>query len=194
MEHGVHFFDMAAHLAGAPGTAAYSEAWRRPGSGQVDRVLAAVHFGAVPATFYHAFDKPGRGERTEFRLACDRGYIRVLGWMPTELAVEALTDGAGTAALDALAAQATVLYDELINDAPAPVRGRGVTYEAAQHRRLRLAVPAGKSAVYQACVRAGIADFTRAVRDPDYTPAVTLADATASLALALACRDGAVLR
>ena len=47
-----------------------------------DRVLATVEYenGAL-ASFYHAFDKPSRLEQTTARLAFDRGYVEVDGWL-----------------------------------------------------------------------------------------------------------------
>lgn len=208
VEHGVHFFDIAAQLAGATGEYEYSQSWLRPVHGFQDRVLTVARYGAVPATFYHAFDKPGRIERTDFRLAYDLGYITVKGWMPTELEVEAVLDEAGTQQLQAItggglgdmgagrtAVTRTALeVVEPYAGAARETRGRGIERTVANRVRLRLDCPEGKQAIYARTVQAGIADFARGLRDPGYVPEVTLAQAISSLSLALTATEEAAVR
>jgi len=206
VEHGVHFFDIAAHLAGVRGEIQYSQAWRRIPEGPVDRVVAVARFGDVPATFYHAFDKPGRIERTTFRLAHDVGYIDVLGWMPVALEAEAILDEAGLSALTALVSGGILEMGagrtapiraalDLVQGYPGQerrTRGRWADREVSHRVRLTVECPEGKMAVYARTIQAGVADFARGVRDPSYRPEVTLADAAASLGLAVAAAGGAV--
>src|SRR5690606_14636556 len=50
VEHGVHFFDAFAWVAGAPGDVAASQAFARP-DGAVDRVAALARYGEAAAHF-----------------------------------------------------------------------------------------------------------------------------------------------
>lgn len=208
VEHGVHFFDMAEQLAGAAGEHEYSQAWVRQPHGFIDRVVAVARYGAVPATFYHAFDKPGRIERTEFRLAYDVGYITVQGWMPVALEVEVVLDEAGAATLAYLAARTeqamgagrtaelrTALdVAELYEGPLRQTRGRETERDVSQRVRLRVECPEGKQAIYTRTIQAGVADFARGLREPGYQPEVTLDQAISSLRLALAATAGAERR
>jgi predicted dehydrogenase len=208
VEHGVHFFDMAAQLTGATGEHEYSQAWVRQPHGFVDRVLTVVRYGHVPATFYHAFDKPGPIERTEFRLSYDMGYINVQGWMPVALEVEVLLDEAGAARLEHLAARteqgmgagrtADLRIDldvaKLDKEWLGRSGGRAPDRAVTQRVRLRVECPEGKQAIYARTIQAGVADFARGLREPGYQPEVTLDQAISSLRLALVATAGAELR
>ncbi|MDI3316263.1 MAG: Gfo/Idh/MocA family oxidoreductase [Bacillota bacterium] len=208
VEHGVHFFDIAAYLSGAEGEWESSQAWVRPRRRLVDRVVALVRFGDVPATFYHGFDKPRRIERAEFRLAYDVGYVTVKGWMPSALELEALVDEtglsrlqevAGRMALDCGAGRSAPVRVEL--DLAEPYQGGeqrilGRELERRVTHRVRLAVESidGKETTYARAIEAAVADFARAVREPEHTPEVTLEQALSSLRLALAASRGAAIR
>jgi predicted dehydrogenase len=207
VEHGVHFFDIAAQLAGAPGTYEYSQSWLRPVHGFQDRVLTVARYGDVPATFYHAFDKPGRIERTEFRLAYDLGYMTVKGWMPVELEIDAMLSEAGADRLNAAIAGEVAdmgagrtaairsSVETLDSYAGAVLtRGRGIEHRVDRRVRLRVDCPEGKQAIYARTIQAGVADFARALRDPSYAPEVTLEQAVSSLALALVATEEAETR
>ncbi|HEY8346695.1 MAG TPA: Gfo/Idh/MocA family oxidoreductase [Symbiobacteriaceae bacterium] len=199
VEHGVHFFDIASQLAGAPGVLVYSEAWRRPSHSFADRVLAVTRYGDVPGTFYHAFDKPRRVERTQFRLVFDMGYVLVLGWMPVDLQVEAYVDEEGLEYLQQTAkagylpvgagltapVRATLEVVETYQGADAEMMGRGLKRRATHFVRLHLNCPEGKPAIYARAIQAGMLDFIRSIQEPDYTPEVTLQDAIRSVSLAL---------
>lgn len=208
VEHGVHFFDIAAQLAGRTGEYEWSSVTVRPGYDLVDRVLTTARFGDVPATFYHAFDKPGRIERTEFRLAYDIGYITVKGWMPVELEVEAILDEVGVAQLQAVSSRQTLSMGagrstpikatvELVEPYLGEARktsGRFTKREVSHRVKLTLSCPEGKQAVYARTIQAGVADFARSIQDPTYKPEVTLEQGIASLKLAINATAGAVRR
>ncbi len=208
VEHGVHFFDIAARLSGRSGEYEYSQAWYRQPHGFIDRVLAVTRFGDVPATFYHAFDKPGRIERTRFRLAYDVGYIDVLGWMPVELEVEAILDEAGLASLTSLvsggaldmgagrSAPSRVVFElaDAYLGGQRRTRGREMNREVSHRVKLRVECPEGKQAIYARTIQAGMADFARGIRQPGYQPEVVLEEAVRSLEVALAATEGAVRR
>lgn len=208
VEHGVHFFDMAARLAGTYGECEYCQAWLRQPHGFIDRVMAVTRFGDVPATFYHAFDKPGRIERTTFRLAYDLGYIDVLGWMPVEVEVHAVLDEAGLAQLNGMVAggslemgagriaaiTADINLVEPYLGAARQTRGRETNREVSHRVKLRVECPEGKQAIYTRTIQAGAADFARGLREPGYRPEVNLVQAMRSLDLAISAVEGAVRR
>lgn len=203
VEHGVHFFDIAAQLAGAEGALGYCEAWTRPPHGFTDRVLAVTRYGDVPSTFYHAFDKPSRVERTEFRLSYDLGYVTVQGWMPVALLVDAFVDADGLSYLQETAAAGRLPVGAGLNapicasldvvedyqGAGGVMKGRGRDRQVTHHVRLRLTCPEGKQATYVRAIQAGMLDFARSIREADHNPEVTLAQAISSLSLALDAVD-----
>jgi len=208
VEHGVHFFDIAAELAGAEGQMEYCEAWVRPPYGFTDRVLAVTRFGDVPAVFYHAFDKPDRVERTAFRLAYDLGYVTVEGWMPTAVQVEAYVDDEGLSRLEEVlhagelpmgagySAPVQVSLDvvESYRGAGGAMKGRGVDRKVTHFVRLHISCPEGKQAIYARTVQAGMADFARSIREAGYAAEVTLEQAARSVGLALDAVDRTILR
>lgn len=205
VEHGVHFFDMAARLAGTYGQCEYSQLWQRQPHGLIDRVMAVTRFGDVPATFYHAFDKPGRIERTTFRLAYDLGYIDVLGWMPVELEVHAILDEVGIAQLNEMVGSgslemgagrtasiaAAINLVEPYQGAARQTRGRETTRDVSHRVKLRVECSEGKQPIYTRTIQAGVADFARGLREPGYRPEVNLEQAMRSLDLAIAAVEGA---
>lgn len=208
VEHGVHFFDIAAQLAGNEGRMEYCEAWVRQPHGFTDRVLAVTRFGDVPAVFYHAFDKPDRVERTAFRLAYDLGYITVQGWMPTELRVEAYVDDEGLSRLQQVLhlgelpmgagftapVRASLKAVESYQGTGSAMKGRGLDRRVTHFVRLHLSCPEGKQAIYARAVQAGMVDFARSVREAGYASEVTLKQAAQSVGLALDAVDSTILR
>ena len=103
VEHGVHFFDLAANLIGSPVEAIQAMAGTSA-DGRTDTVCATAryHSGAT-ASFYHSFTHSRRGERQSLRLDLGNGECRLDGWIPLEMQLEAWTDRAGMEALRAAA-------------------------------------------------------------------------------------------
>jgi predicted dehydrogenase len=163
IEHGVHFFDAFAWVAGTEGEIASSAAYRR--DGVIDRVEALAHYGSAAAHFYHAFDQSGQTEQTTVTLAFERGYVTLREWVPTS--IEILT----TQPLDAL-------QTYLPGEVESRVQADGRTFA-------RAFAPEGKAAVYRACIQDGLRDLAQAVRDPNHALAVTGREGLASLRLAV---------
>ena len=186
VEHGVHFFDIAGAIFGAP-QLLWAGMSRRE-NGEADRWLCALRYRErMFATFYHAFDKPSAVEHTRAVLECEQGTLALDGWFPTHLTVEGLLaptaidrarDLLPTAEVAPLPEPQSVLADG---------RRREVTH------RIRAMVSSGdKEQAYAAAVGEAMRDFAAWVRDDGHTPRVTGADGRAALATALAATGMAV--
>jgi predicted dehydrogenase len=197
VEHGVHFFDAAAWLLGTQPERVNALEATRP-DGRVDTVLAtARHPGGATASYTHSFDRPERAESQWTTL--DWGQVadgRLYGWIPVELELDIRTDGAGLAAVQALA---TDQRAALAVAGYRPSGGERITLELSSRAqagrwdlRLRatLGGQAARSRVYRESVRAGLADLVSSVA-AGTTPAVPVADAWTSLAAALAAQEAA---
>ncbi len=169
IEHGVHFFDAFAWVAGADGAINSSSGYARAG-GVIDRVEALAHYGEAAAHFYHAFDQSGLTEQTTVILTFEHGYVTLREWVPTS--IEILTT-----------VPTEVLQPYLPGKVETHLRPDGRTFAFAS-------APEGKSAVYRASIQAGLRDLAQAVRQPEHTLAVTGAEGLASLRLAVAATQG----
>jgi len=169
VEHGVHFFDVAAWLLGS----------------QPERVQAL---------------EAARPDRAESQwTTLDWGELasgRLYGWIPVELELDIRTDGAGLAAVQALASDQQAA---LAVPGYRPSGAERITLELASrgqpgrwdlHLRATLGGQAAKPRVYRESVRAGLADLLTAITTGGH-PAVTPADAWTSLATALATQESA---
>jgi predicted dehydrogenase len=197
VEHGVHFFDACAWLLGSQPERVQALEAARP-DGRVDTLLAsASHPGGATASYAHRFARPDRAESVWTTL--DWGEAadgRLYGWIPVELELDARTDGAGLAAVQALT---TDQQAALAVPGYRPSGAERITLELTSRAqpgrwdlRLRatLGGQAAKPRVYRESVRAGLADLLAAVAGGTQ-PAVTPVDAWTSLATALAAQDAA---
>jgi predicted dehydrogenase len=197
VEHGVHFFDVAAWLLGSQPERVQALEAARP-DGRVDTVLASAgHPGGATASYVHSFARPDRAESQWTTL--DWGELasgRLYGWIPVELELDIRTDGAGLAAVQALT---TDQRAALAVPGYRPSGAERITLELASRGQpgrwdLRLRATLGgqvaKPRVYRESVRAGLADLLAAITTGGH-PAVTPADAWTSLATALATQESA---
>jgi predicted dehydrogenase len=165
IEHGVHFFDAFAWVAGGEGAILSSAAYRRA-NGVIDRVEALARYGETAAHFYHAFDQSGLTEQTTVILTFERGYVTLREWVPTSL--EILT---------------TVEPDALRPYLP----GKVETHTRHDGRTFAYAyAPEGKSNVYRTCIQDGLRDLVAAVNEPEHALSVTGREGLDSLRMAVA--------
>lgn len=164
IEHGVHFFDAFAWVAGTPGQIAASQSYTRA-DGATDRVEALGRFGETAAHFYHAFDKSGQTEQTTVNLTFERGYLTLREWVPTS--IELLT---------------TVEPETLRPYLPGKL---SKLEQVGSLYRVYAFAPEGKSAVYRASIQAGMRDLAQAVHNPAHSLAVTGQDGLDSLRMAV---------
>lgn len=165
VEHGVHFFDAFAWVSGYAGEITGVQSFARA-DGAVDRVECLARFGAAAAHFYHGFTHSARTEQTTVRLTFEQGYVTLREWVPTS--IEIVTP---------------LSFDLLIDYLP----GEAEPVETTPTGTFRLIsrAPEGKSAVYRACIQAGMSDLARAVREPEHSLSVTGQEALNSLRLAV---------
>ncbi|MBK8023084.1 MAG: Gfo/Idh/MocA family oxidoreductase [Chloroflexi bacterium] len=165
VEHGVHFFDAFAWVAGADGTITAAQAFVN-GAGQEDRVEALARYGSAAAHFYHGFTHDGMSEQTTIRLAFERGDVTLWEWVPTLMEVDSVRPG---------------LIDTVRSFLPGSVR---VEEAPGGLMRLNARLTEGKSAVYRRCIQEGIRDLAGAVRNPGVPLRVTAEHGLASLRMA----------
>lgn len=189
IEHGVHFFDIYGYLIGAPPVEVRSLLTTRPGTDQQDKVLADVYYanGAL-ASYYHAFDKPSRLERTTAVLGYDRGYIEVEGWIATALTVDAVVDDAQR---DLIAGTPHLELEtlETYDGAARRARGNGQDYTVTCRVRATLRLPRSKEDVYRTSVADALRDVVALMHDRSHRPRVTLADGARAVAIACAATN-----
>ncbi len=169
IEHGVHFFDIYSWLVGAAPRRVTGHRTRRAGTTQEDRVSATVEYeNGCLASFYHAFDKPSRLERTTARLAFDRGYVEVDGWIALSLRFDAALEPDGRATLNELlpgwVEEASTAYAA----GEQAARGAGHEYTLVERTRGAWTLSTDKQAVYEECARASLRDFLTAIADPKH--------------------------
>ncbi|HEX6508043.1 MAG TPA: Gfo/Idh/MocA family oxidoreductase [Chloroflexota bacterium] len=163
VEHGVHFFDAYGRIAGIPTHVSGSSPRREAVEATV------VYDSGVVGRFYHEFAFPREIERAIGISFFERGWVEIEGWIPTRLG------GAAMVSLDSL--------PTIAGDVPHPVltRDGDVT-------RFQLDFP-DRERSYRSAVVAGMRDMVRRHRDPAHHMTVSVEEARASLALALACQE-----
>ena len=182
IEHGVHFFDLYSHWLGA-GEVVSAHARLREGTGQEDRVTCTLAYesGAV-ASHYHGFDQMALMDRTDHRLVCECGDIRVEGWIPLTLSVDAAVDDEGAEALGALCPGCRVEVLQTYDGSPTV--GRGKQRRVTQRIRLTHTPQPDKQTLYADSIRALLADQVAFIRDGAHKRRVTEANGLAAVALA----------
>ncbi|MDQ2739704.1 MAG: Gfo/Idh/MocA family oxidoreductase [Actinomycetota bacterium] len=180
LEHGVHFFDAAAMLIGAPALQVQAMGSTRT-DGRTDTVVCTVaHAGGALATYSHGFSHAHRAERQLLRLDAGLAEARVHGWIPLRAELDVWTDRVD--AFEELPAHAAdilvvpgvrpsgrehiaVTVDR--NAAPAAAtRARGAQHCAPHHVSvcIDLGGPDAKQAVYRESVRAALLDLATCAR------------------------------
>lgn len=162
IEHGVHFFDAFAWVAGRHGEIVSSRQFARA-NGVVDRVEALAAYGDAAAHFYHGFTHSKETEQTIVALTFERGHIRLCEWVPTML--ELTTD----VALDKL---------RMLPPVSAHTQnGSMICYTVTLN---------DKSQIYREAVQAGMRNLAQVVHDPASRLDVDGTHGLASLKMAVA--------
>ena len=173
IEHAVHFFDLYAHWLG-PGKVLSAHAESRQDTGREDRVLCTVrHDAGAVVTHYHGFDQLATMDRTEHRIVCEMGDVRVEGWIPMLLTVDAAVDDAGGQTLSACLAQSPIEVIENYGQEEREILGRGRIRHVTKRIRLQYAPHDDKQAVYAESLRALLADQVAWARDRGHRRLIT---------------------
>jgi predicted dehydrogenase len=193
IEHGVHFFDLAANLIGSPAEAIQAMATTRP-DGRTDTVCAtASYHNGSTATWYHSFTHTRQGQRQSLRLDLGNGHGRLEGWIPLELLLDIWTDAAGAEALHAATIDALTLsvpeHQVSIAVVPPAQRSEAAAPMATHHVRIRLGHGEhAKQTVYANCIRHLLTDLLAAI-DHARPPRVNLDAASDAVAVAAAATE-----
>lgn len=181
IEHGVHFFDLAAYLnRSAPSFVTGLAVERKPG--MEDRVFAAVSYeNGVVGTFWHSFSLPQPLERTGMHFAFDLGEINMGGWIPLEADFWGWTHDEGVRILQSAACTAELEIERLERR---PARSSDQEYEVTASVRGRYALPKPKLEVYAECLRDIMRDLVKAAKDPSHQLLVTARDGITAVKLA----------
>ena len=173
IEHGVHFFDLYAHWLG-PGRVLSAHAESRRRAGREDRVTCAVrHDSGAVVSHYHGFDQIAAMDRTAHRIICEMGDVRVEGWIPMRLTVDAAVDDASAETLSASLAQCPVEVVENYGRQDREILGRGRMRHVTKRIRMQYAPHDDKQAVYAESLRALLADQIAWARDRDHPRRLT---------------------
>lgn len=185
VEHGVHFFDLFAFWFG-PGDLLAAARVLRPESGLEEQVRCTVAYPhGVIGDVYHGFHQPGRLDRTQIRVVCERGDVALDGWIPVEFRIQALVDDDTEAALYALFAGSRVVHEERLRETEQDVTGRHRSFRASRHVVLAGGEAADKMGRYGDLVHRLFADQLAWARNHEH---VRLLDEPASRdSVALAC-------
>jgi len=207
IEHGAHFFDLytywlgegevldahtetrrdaaqAAQMGSRGGLALGAGQGPRLRSGQEDRVQCTIRFaGGAVAHHYHGFDQVHLMDRTDHRLVCELGDLRVNGWIPLSLEIDALVSDETQGQLEAACPHAGIEVLASYEGADRTPTGRGVRRNVARRIRLTWEPAADKQSVYADSLRALLADQIAYLRDPSHCRRITEANGRAALAL-----------
>ena len=190
IEHGVHFFDLFEYWFG-PGEIVAAQQTVRPNSNDiVEQVHCSVQYGGgVLANHYHGFHQAGRFDRQEFRIVFERGDLRLFEWVPTQMAIECLTDRKTIEAIEALAPNAEVKELATYEGDARQVTSRHRDYSV--DGRYRITGDAGmpKQALYGHVVRSLLQDQLDAARNPQHPRRVSERNGLTSLQMAVAADD-----
>lgn len=193
IDQGVRIFDLYTYLIASPLHRAGSWMATRPGTAQEDRAFAIVEYeNDVLATFYHSLSRPDWMVRTWSELTFERGFLRMSGWLPHELELEAWVNDQDRDGLQTLFASDLQVIEQYPVD-QRPVRDGGQPYWVRQYVRLRHELGISGDALLHQCVQAVLQDFIAGVLNPSHRLRVTAEDARASLAIAQAARRHKVL-
>ena len=152
----------------------------------VEHVQCAVRYGdGVLASFYQGFHQCGKLDRQELRIICERGDIRLFGWIPTSMVVNAVASSDEREILEDLIPNAdTTTFEMLWNDHTITNRHR--SHEVDGIFRIRGDLEMEKREVYGFVLRELLNDQIAAIRDPAHHRLVDQENGYRSLEMAVA--------
>jgi predicted dehydrogenase len=189
IEHVVHFFDLFEMFFGEGEVVSAQEGVRPGGTGAaevIEQVQCAVRYGdGVLANFYHGFHQCGQLDRQEIRIVCERGDIRLFGWVPTSLVVNAIVSTDEREMLEDLIPNVETTTVEMLGNEHT-ITNRHGTHEVDGVFRLRSDLGMKKQEVYGFVLRELLKDQIASIRDPAHIRRVDQGNGYRSLAMAVA--------
>lgn len=165
VEHSVHFFDVCLWVIG-PAMGVQALALNGRGEDETpDRVFASVIHRAgdaeVLAQHYHAFTRPSGMARAEAVFTFERGYIRIEGWIPIKLDLDAFADNY---ALDFFKGRQLggFMKSESLGPYGRRFCSRITAFEATHRLKLHLKCD-DYEGMYSQCIRSSVADLISAI-------------------------------
>ena len=184
IEHGTHFFDLYRYWLG-PGEVIDAHTETRERTDQQDRMMCTVrHDSGAVASHYHGFDQIAPMDRTDHRLVCELGDIRIDGWIPLSMTIDAALDNKGADKLAEILPGGNLQTLEALRGLS--ILGRGQRRKIERKIRLTYEPWADKQAVYADSVRDLLTDQIAFIRDPSHPRRI--AEDNGRLSLADACR------
>ena len=185
IEHGVHFFDLAAWWFGDLKILS-AGASQRPSDDKYDQVWCDARSGSGALfRFYHGFNQPSRLERQAWRLTCERGTIEMHGWIPLEIHIEALVTDATTRTLTQLLPGYRLNVYESLGGPAQKVRGHGVWSEVDQKVTIDWSPGIEKHPLYCELLRRMLDDQLTYIADRSHRRMIGEQNGLASLRLAV---------
>lgn len=181
VEHGVHFFDVVNWLIGSPKTVKAINL-KRKGENLIDKVFGIALHDKTIVSYYHGFTKPEPFEKTIFYFIFERAYVKIYGWIPIKMCIDALITPDEINFLEKTLTKASTSLSKIdINLNKEKVEN----YPNERYTRtcLQYTIKENRWDVYKKCIMAGIRDLVNAIINKD-TPTVTLYDAKRSLDIA----------
>jgi len=184
IEHGVHFFDFYNSLLG-DGTVLDANVEIRPGTTQEDRVMCTTkHDCGAIVNHYHGFDQAAVMDRTTHHFLCELGDIRVNGWIPLEIDIDAAVNDEGARQLSDICPTADI---EVIDTFP-PERGnlpsRGVQRSLTKRIKLHYVPRPDKQSVYADSVRDLLIDQAAYILDNTHQRRIDESNGRTAVAMA----------
>jgi predicted dehydrogenase len=189
IEHGVHFFDLYTHWLG-PGRVIFAHVEAREGTGQQDRETCTIrHDNGALARHYHGFDQMTLMDRTDHRLIFEQGDLRVDGWIPLRMTIDAAVDDAAVEKLADLCPTCRVDTIETFDDKTGQTTGRGRARRVSRRIRLEYCPQPDKQALYAQSIRDLLADQVAAIGDSSHVRRITEQNGRDALVLAVRAAD-----
>ena len=184
VEHGVHFFDFYNSLLGG-GTVIDANTEIRPGTTQEDRVMCTVkHDSGAIVNHYHGFDQAAVMDRTTHHMLCELGDIRINGWIPLEIDIDAAVNESGAEQLAELCPGAQIEVVETFSPDRGALPSRGVARQLTKRIRLHYVPNADKQTVYADSVKALLVDQISYIIDKTHKREIDESNGRGALALA----------
>lgn len=184
IEHGVHFFDLYRYWCG-PGEVISAHTETRDQTTKEDRVSCTVrHDSGAIVYHYHGFDQIPLMDRTTHRLVCEMGDIRISGWIPVSLQIDAAVDDRGVEKLRDCCRGAEIEILETYTPSQVRTTGRGRARCVTQRIALRYARRLDKQPAYAKDFGDLIADQVAYIRNPAHPRRITEANGREALVLA----------